>query len=160
MRGQLVFFCGKMGAGKSTRAQSISEGKHAVLISEDIWLSHLYPGEIKSLEDYITCSARLKFAMKDHVLALLSQGLSVIMDFPGNTKSQRSWFRELIDLSGAEHQLVYLDVPNEVCLQQIAERAQKIPERALFDTEEVFHQVTAYFEPPEASEGFDVVVNP
>ena len=32
---KLVFFCGKMGAGKSTLAKQIAEEKDGILISED-----------------------------------------------------------------------------------------------------------------------------
>ncbi|WP_145974153.1 AAA family ATPase, partial [Thalassobacter stenotrophicus] len=40
--GTLIFFCGKMGAGKSTLAKRLAEEKGAVLISEDDLLSKLY----------------------------------------------------------------------------------------------------------------------
>ena len=40
--GTLIFFCGKMGAGKSTLARKVADEKGAVLISEDDLLSKLY----------------------------------------------------------------------------------------------------------------------
>ena len=40
--GTLIFF-GKMGAGKSTKSKEVSITKNAVLLSEDEWLSILYP---------------------------------------------------------------------------------------------------------------------
>jgi adenylylsulfate kinase-like enzyme len=33
--GKLIFFCGKMGAGKSTKASEIAQESNAVLLSED-----------------------------------------------------------------------------------------------------------------------------
>ncbi len=42
----LHFLCGKLASGKTTLAQQIAKENHAVLISEDIWLSKLFPGEI------------------------------------------------------------------------------------------------------------------
>ncbi|WP_324187597.1 AAA family ATPase [Thiomicrorhabdus heinhorstiae] len=39
--GTLVFFCGKMGVGKSTKAQQISHDGGAVLLSGDEWLMSL-----------------------------------------------------------------------------------------------------------------------
>ena len=33
--GRLTFFCGKMGAGKSTQANIMAKEKNAVLLSED-----------------------------------------------------------------------------------------------------------------------------
>ena len=50
--GRLVFFCGKMGAGKSTLARQLADQPNMVLISEDDWLSKLYPNQIHSLETY------------------------------------------------------------------------------------------------------------
>jgi hypothetical protein len=36
-------------------------------------------------------------ALGPHVCALLSKGISVVLDFPGNTRAQRAWFRELFE---------------------------------------------------------------
>ncbi|MCB1148027.1 MAG: AAA family ATPase, partial [Leptospiraceae bacterium] len=46
--GTLIFFCGKMGAGKSTLAKQIAEEINGILFSEDDWLAALYPTEIKT----------------------------------------------------------------------------------------------------------------
>jgi thymidine kinase len=51
-KGNLIFFCGKMGAGKTTTSKTIAREKNAVLISEDEWLSAHYPNEINSFDDY------------------------------------------------------------------------------------------------------------
>ena len=55
----LYFFCGKMGAGKSTHARRLAEAEKAVLISEDEWLEMLYPEQIKTLDDYLRYSCLL-----------------------------------------------------------------------------------------------------
>jgi len=55
-KGTLTFFCGKMGAGKSTKASEIAQKSNAVLLSEDEWLASLYPNKISSLNDYIEYS--------------------------------------------------------------------------------------------------------
>jgi shikimate kinase len=41
-KGMLIFFCGKMGAGKLTKSKLIAPEKNAVLLSQDDWLSALY----------------------------------------------------------------------------------------------------------------------
>jgi predicted kinase len=56
----LNFFCGKMGAGKTTHSKSLAAEKNAVLISEDEWLSRLFPNQIENFEDYRHYAARLK----------------------------------------------------------------------------------------------------
>lgn len=155
--GTLTFFCGKMGAGKSTHAKRIATAQNAVLLSEDHWLATLYPGQIQSFDDYLKYSALLKPLVKAHVQDILRTGTSVVMDFPANTAAQRKWFVELCEEAGCKHQMVYLDISDAQCLEQIAVRCREQPERARFDTEVVFRQVTRFFEVPSDQEGLNVV---
>ena len=78
--GKLIFFSGKMGAGKSTHAKRLAHKNNAVLLSEDEWLSALYPNQITSLEDYIKYSKQLKPQIKRLVQSILSTGTNVVMD--------------------------------------------------------------------------------
>ena len=94
---KLIFFCGKMAAGKSTLARDLAVRENAVLLVQDDFLDALFPGEITDIPGFVKCASRLKNALTPHVCALLSKGISVVLDFPGNTKTQRSWFRELIE---------------------------------------------------------------
>jgi predicted kinase len=153
---ELIFFCGKMGAGKSTLAKRMAQEMNALLLSEDEWLAALYPDEIHGLDDYIRCSRRLKSVLGAHVSGVLKSGVPVVMDFPANTVTQRQWFREIFEPDGIPHRLIYLDVDDATCLQRIAARASSQPERARFDTEAVFRQVTGYFQAPMEQEGFNL----
>lgn len=155
-QGTLVFFSGKMGAGKSTKAKEIALERKAVLLSEDEWLEALYPHKIRSLEDYIKYSSRLKPQIMKLVQSTLVAGTDVVMDFPANTTSQRDWFREIFSEVNAPHSLIFIDVTNEVCLKQIEKRRVAQPERAATDTVEMFEQVTKYFVEPTPEEGFDI----
>ncbi len=155
--GTLIFFCGKMGAGKSTRAAELARAPRTVLISEDAWLSALYPDQIHSLDAYISRAQRLRAPIKPLVQSVLSAGTNVVMDFPANTVRQRAWFRDIFENAGASHRLEFIDVADEVCLARIALRRTEQPERAATDKVEMFERVTAYFEPPLAEEGFHVV---
>lgn len=85
----LHFFCGKMASGKSTLAKYLAEENNAIIMAEDVWLSHLYPEEINDLNDYIKYSRRLKSLLFQHIQDILAQGTSVVLDFSGNTPSQR-----------------------------------------------------------------------
>ncbi|MFS0638223.1 ATP-binding protein [Mesobacillus foraminis] len=155
--GTLYFFCGKMGAGKSTTSKQLAREKHAVLLSEDEWLSSLYPNRIVSFDDYLKFSAQLKPLVKKHVQNILSVGTDVVMDFPANTQKLRKWFLDMASEVNASHQLIFLNLNNEQCLRQIAQRRNEQPERAAFDTEAVFIHVTKFFEAPEASEGLTIL---
>lgn len=155
--GTLYFFCGKMGAGKSTKSKQVAIEKQAVLLSEDEWLESLYPKQITSFDDYLKFSAQLKPLVKKHVQNILSVGTNVVMDFPANTQKLRKWFLDMASEVDANHQLIFVNLTNEQCLLQIAQRRKEQPERAAFDTEAVFIQVTNYFEAPEASEGLKIL---
>jgi len=157
-RGTLIFFCGKMGAGKSTKSKAVAVERNAVLISEDEWLTKLYPDQITTFDDYIKFSALLRPLIKSHVKNILRTGSNVVMDFPANTKRQREWFKNLSIEAESEAELIYLKVNNELCLKQIAQRVTEQPSRAAFDTEEMFNHVTKYFEEPDEIENLVVVV--
>jgi predicted kinase len=157
-KGTLIFFCGKMGAGKSTLSRQISQELNAILLSEDDWLSTLYPEEIKNFDDYLKYANRLKPLLKSHIRSILNSGISVVMDFPANTRNQRTWFKDIFFNQGIPHRLIYLDVDDQTCLEQIVQRRKINPERALFDTEEVFHHVTSFFQPPSADEEFAIKI--
>ena len=154
-KGTLTCFCGKMGSGKSTKASEIAQKSNAVLLSEDEWLASLYPNKISSLNDYIEYSNLLKPLIKKLVQSMLSAGTNVVMDFPANTLSQRDWFRSIFSEIEAPHNLVYIDLSNEICLKQIEKRRKEQPERSATDTEDMFEQVTKYFMAPTPEEGFN-----
>ncbi|MCB1176376.1 MAG: ATP-binding protein [Leptospiraceae bacterium] len=157
-KGTLIFFCGKMGAGKSTYAKNLSEELNAIFLSEDEWLSALFPEEIKNFDDYIKYSSRLKPLLKVHVTKILNSGISVVMDFPGNTKKQRDWFKQIFLKDKIPHKIIYLKADDELCLKRIEQRREISPERSKFDTKEVFLHVTSYFQPPEKNEELNIEI--
>ena len=157
-KGILTFFCGKMGAGKSTKSSAIAKDRNAVLLSEDEWLESVFPNKVRSLDSYIEYSNQLKPQLKKLVQSILSTGTDVVMDFPANTISQRNWFKEIFLEIEAPHNLVYIELENEACLRQIEKRRTEQPERSETDTPEVFEQVTRYFVEPNSSEGFNLTV--
>lgn len=151
----LHLLCGKIAAGKSTLADRLAGEPNTVLLSEDIWLAELYPGDIRSLQDYVIYSARLHGALGPHIEALLQTGLNVVLDFPANTPDQRRWMRGIIDRTGAAHILHYLDVADEVCKARMRARNEQ-GEHPFAPSEADFDQITAYFVPPSEVEGFMV----
>ena len=157
-KGVLIFFCGKMGAGKTTKSCEISQKRNAVLLSEDEWLESIFPNSIESLEDYIKYAGRLKPQMKKLVQSILASGTDVVMDFPANTIPQREWCRSIFSEIQAPHELIYIEQRNEICLEQIAQRRTEQPQRAATDTEEMFELVTKYFVAPTPDEGFNTTV--
>jgi predicted kinase len=152
----LHFLCGKIAAGKSTLATRIAAQPLTVLISEDHWLGHLYPGEIATLDDYVQRSKNLRSAMEPHIASLLAEGLSIVLDFPANTLRQRQWLRGLCDAAEVSHQLHFLDLSDDVCKQRLRKRNAE-SEHVFQTSDEDFDLFTSHFVPPTASEGFAII---
>jgi predicted kinase len=150
----LHFFCGKAGAGKSTRARALARQHSGILLSEDVWLARLYGEQIKVFDDYIRYSQKLKTVIEPLVIDLLAAGQTVVMDFQANTKRRRQWFRSMFEAAQAAHVLHVLEAPDPLCLARIAKRNAELPEGSSHLTEADFRHVSSFFEPPEASEGF------
>ncbi len=156
---RLYLLCGKMAAGKSTLARELSHRHGAVLLVQDEFLERLYPGEITDLPTFVTCSSRLNADLTPFILDLLAQGTSVVLDFPGNTKNQRAWFRRLIDDAQVGHELHFVDVPDEICRLQLRGRSRDLPDGSAWTSDAEFDAVTAYFQPPSLDEGFNVILH-
>ena len=118
----LHLLCGKIAAGKSTLSAKLVTEEAALAIAEDRWLAALYGPEMKTGQDFLRFSDRLKEVMGPHIVELLGQGLTVVLDFAANTVAQRAWMKSLIDQARVAHQLHYLDVPDEVCLARLKAR--------------------------------------
>jgi len=155
---KLHFFSGKMAAGKSTLAKQLAKDKNTILLSEDEWLKELYPDEIRTIPDYVKYTRRLKKIIKKHLLSLLSNDITVVMDFPGNTKEQRAWFRELFEEANVAHVLHFVDKSDAVCKKQLKHRSEKLPEGTAFTSEKEFEMITKYFQPPSANEDFNIQI--
>jgi predicted kinase len=154
----LYLLCGKIAAGKSTLARRLAARPATLLISEDRWTSTLFADDLKTIEDYGRYSARLRAAMAPHVVDILTQGLSVVLDFPANTLRNREWMRSLIAQAGVAHELHHLDVLDTICRQRLRQRnAGGAHPFQVSDAE--YDQFTRYFVAPGPDEGFNVVVH-
>lgn len=154
----LHLMCGKIAAGKSTLTTKLGAFPGTVVVREDDWLASLYPGEQRTLADYVRNSERLRSVMGPHLVALLRIGVSVVLDFPANTLASRGWMRTLFEEAGVAHQLHYLDVPDEVCKARLRERNAG-GEHAFVVSDEIFDLFTSHFVAPAPEEGFNLVVH-
>ncbi len=129
-----------------------------LLISEDHWTSNLFLDDLKTIDDYSHYSARLRSAMGPHVVDILQQGLSIVLDFPANTVSYRGWMRSLIATANVAHELHLLDVPDAICKQRLRERnAGGVHPFQVSEAD--FDLFTSYFVPPGPNEGLNVVIH-
>jgi predicted kinase len=124
---KLTFLCGKIAAGKSTLARELALRENTVLLVQDEFLAALFPSEVTDIQRFVKCSSRLQNALTLHVCALLSKGISVVLDFPGNTKAQRAWFRGLIECAQVVHELHFIDASDALCKSQLRDRSKALP---------------------------------
>ena len=152
----LHLLAGKIASGKSTLARKLAQNPATVLVSEDEWLSTLFGEDMRSVRDYVQYSARLRAAMEPHLVSLLEAGVSVVLDYPANTRHFRAWMKGIADKVACHHQLHFLDFPNEVCKARLRER-NEAGDHAFAATDEQFDLITRHFEPPTEEEGFRIV---
>lgn len=156
----LFCLCGKMAAGKSTLSRQLAERAGAVLLVQDHFLATLFPGEIVDIPAFIDRYARVKAALAPHIRALLARGVPVVLDFAGNTRPQRAWFRQLVEGTGAVLELHYVEASDALCKRQLRQRSAHLPEGTAWTTEAEFDAITALFEAPADDEGFTVIRHP
>lgn len=152
----LHFFCGKMASGKTKLSRKLALDHNAIPISEDSWLSKLYPEEISTFDDYLRYSSRLKPIVSQHGQDMLAQGIAVVLDFPGSVPSQRQWFRSMFETAKVNHVLHYIVAPDSLCKAQLRKRNAAQPEGSMIMSEAEFGYITAYFQPPTADEDFNI----
>lgn len=154
----LHLLCGKIASGKSTLAKALAEQHGANILSEDQWLSKLYPQEIHSVTDYLRCARRIREVFGPLVTGMLRAGVVVVLDFPANTVADREWLRNLADSADVQHCLHYLVVDDDTCRARLhARNAAGDHDFAATDAE--FDLITRYFQVPAAEEGLVVVVH-
>jgi len=141
------------GGGREPRSRPAT-----LLISMDHWMSILFPAENRTIEDFARLSARLRAAMGPHVVDILRQDLSVVLDFPANTLNWRGWMRSVISEADVAHELHVLDVPDALCKERLRQRNEggEHPYRV---SEATFDLFTSYFVLPAPDERFNIVVH-
>jgi predicted kinase len=155
----LHFLSGRAGSGKTTLARKIARDTPAVLICEDEWVSRI-ADPITNLGEYVTAAARIRSVLAPHVIDLLRLGMSVVLDFGGNTARDRNWVRSIFEQANTEHVLHYLRADDSICRARVQARNETKPQGLFFGvvTEAQLEEVNRYFAPPGAEEGFNVVV--
>ena len=96
--------------------------------------------------------------MGPHVVELLRQDVSVVLDFPANTVRWRDWMRSMIAEAQVAHELHLLNVPEAVCKERLARRNSSGGHPYQVD-EATFDEFTRYYVPPGPDEGFNVIVH-
>lgn len=154
----LYLICGKIAAGKTTLARQLAERPNTLLITMDHWMSVLYPDENTSIEDFALLSARLRDAMGPHVVDILREGLSVVLDFPANTLKWREWMRYLAAQAEVAHELHVLDVSDTICKERLRRRNEGGGHPYKVD-EAAYDLFMKFFNAPTPEEDFNIVMH-
>ncbi|WP_440974668.1 AAA family ATPase [Pseudomonas koreensis] len=154
----LHLMCGKIASGKSTLAKSLAEQHGALVLSEDQWLSRLYPEQINSVADYLRCARQIRGVLGPLVVDVLAAGVNVVLDFPANTVADRQWLRGLADSARVRHRLHYLDVDDDTCRARLQAR-NALAEHEFAASDAEFDLITRYFQVPEVGEGLEIVTH-
>ncbi|KPW69067.1 hypothetical protein ALP68_02530 [Pseudomonas ficuserectae] len=155
---KLHLLCGKIASGKSTLAKSLAAEYSAILLSEDQWLSRLYPDEIKSVSDYVRLAHRIRDIIGPLVIDMLKSDICLVLDFPANTLADREWLLSLAEDAQVKHRLHYLDVEDDICLARLHARNEKA-DHDFAATDEQFKLITGYFCVPDTEEGLDILIH-
>lgn len=158
-KAKLLFVCGKMAAGKSTLSRSLAARNRGVLLVQDDLLAGLYPNEIVDFAAFLRYSTRLRATLASHIVALLTHGVTVVLDFPANTRRSRAWFREIFERADADHELHWIVASDDLCKRQLKQRSSdlSLAPGAKWTTDSDFDEVNSYFEPPATDEQFSVI---
>ncbi|SMC58027.1 ATP-binding protein [Pseudomonas sp. URIL14HWK12:I5] len=154
----LHLMTGKIASGKSTLAKSLATELSAVLLSEDHWLSKLYPGQVKSVTDYVRFSRQIREVVGPLVTDMLRAGVTVVLDFPANTLQDRQWLRSLADAAEVAHCVHYLEVHDDVCRSRLHIRNSRA-EHEFAATDAEFDLITSYFQAPDKNEGLQIEIH-
>jgi len=154
----LHLISGKIASGKSTLAKSLAAEGSTVLLSEDYWLSRLYPEQIKSVTDYVRLARQIREVLGPLVIDVLRAGVTVVLDFPANTPQDRQWLRDLADAAKVAHRVHYIEVDDDTCRDRLHLRNDR-GEHEFAATDAEFDLITSYFRAPHEDEGLQIEVH-
>jgi len=151
----LHLISGKIAFGKPTLAKSLAAEGSTVLLSEDHWLSRLYPEQIKSVTDYVRLARQIREVLGPLVIDVLRAGVTVVLDFPANTPQDRQWLRGLADAAKVPHRVHYIEVDDDTCRDRLHLRNDR-GEHEFAATDAEFDLITSYFREPHEDEGLQI----
>lgn len=154
----LHLICGRIAAGKSTLARTLSQPAQVICIQEDDWLATLFGDQMTSVQDYVEVSTKLRGIMAPHITQLLEAGVSVVLDYHANTLENRTWMRACADKAGADTLLHLLEVDEETSWQRLQQRNASGTHP--FQTSRAqFLQISKHYCPPKPEEGFVIQIH-
>jgi predicted kinase len=155
---KFVFMAGRIASGKTTLAKKIASESNAILFSIDEWVGNI--GRPTNFEEYTRYFLPCRVLIGELARELLQKGVSVVLDFGGNTDNERTWAKSIYHELDCSRELYFLDVPADICANRLKKRNAKNPDKAirkesLLEAEKA--GVKNYFIPPVPEDGFNVI---
>jgi predicted kinase len=150
----LYLIHGYIGSGKTTFAHRLAEEKGAVLFCLDRWLVGLY-GSDTVLEPELL--GRVEALIDECCEAILRAGVDVVYDHGFWSRAKRDAARQLAERSGATAQLYWVTCPEDVALERVLCRNQRLDGETFFIDAEAFERLKSRLEPLAADEPHQVV---
>ncbi len=119
---RLIIVCGLPGSGKTTHSMLLERKLRAIRLSPDEWMSALLLDLYDEARREAIEALRWKLARE-----LLSQGLTVIIEWDTWARSERDTLRLGARELGAAVELHYLSAPIDVLLDRIRRRGTEHP---------------------------------
>lgn len=148
--------CGRIAAGKSTRARSLAAETRGVRFAIDEWMHALYgPDRPDKLE--MTWVAPRLARCHELIWSVASQilacGRDVVLEPGLMTRADRDGFRARARVAGHGLQMHFVEAPRDVRLARLAHRNQQRGETFVFEvTAAMFEFMEARYEPPSVGE--------
>ena len=147
----LYMLCGLPGSGKTTRARELEAAGRGILLNADTWVCQLYPDdpEAAARDERKDLVERVQWEVAER---LLTEGISVILDWGVWVRRQRDHYRHRAHDLGATVHLVFVDAPIEVLHERIARRNLDLPPGTFRISVDELNEWAALFEPPTDDE--------
>jgi predicted kinase len=146
--------CGFLGSGKTTFAKALTTREAAIRFSVDEWYLRLF-AEGPTYELDREAMARLLAVLNELWPQIAQAGTNVVLDFGFWSRSLRDDVRERARLVGAAVRLHWLRCPDDLAIARCLDRNGQ-PDTFLI-SEQGFHELKRYFEPPAQDESHEVV---
>lgn len=160
MNPHIHILVGPTGAGKTTAARRLAEGRRAIVFSIDEWMRTLFAADIKPADGFAAIAARTARARAQMALVALqalAAGCDAIFDAGLLTRADRAEALEMaLDLArdpGARFTFHVLDAPADERWARIDRRNREQGETFAFPVSRaMFDLVETLWEAPDAAE--------
>lgn len=155
----VIMMCGVAGSGKTTFAKELEKrGFVRLSIDEEIWTTNGQYGidfPIEKIEEYKKDAER---KLRNQLIQFIHNKQHVVIDYSFWDRERRNDYKQLIEESGGNWKLIYLDVhPNDL-RERLKIRNKRNDANAFPITEEILTSYLAGFQRP-IGEGEIVIKN-